>query len=197
MLRAHGHTPEYNEPGEVGTDASCRAQLKAINLHFHDLRREAGSRWLDGGVPLHTIRDWSRAREPKSDVDIPRGHVCRPARRDARVRSAPVPFANLFQRATTWHHTEALRQTRTRTGRHRKPQESTEHERGKPFKQSVPGSIPGGPPRTLHSQLTRGHSGASRSVLERRRRPDVRDVLEDCCGAALITFTPAPRSRQF
>ncbi|MEX2663810.1 MAG: tyrosine-type recombinase/integrase, partial [Vicinamibacterales bacterium] len=24
----------------------------------HDLRREAGSRWLDGGVPLHTIRDW-------------------------------------------------------------------------------------------------------------------------------------------
>ena len=37
---------------------SCRAQLKAINLHFHDLRREAGSRWLDGGVPLQTIRDW-------------------------------------------------------------------------------------------------------------------------------------------
>jgi integrase len=26
-------------------------------LHFH-VRREAGSRWLEGGVPLHTVRDW-------------------------------------------------------------------------------------------------------------------------------------------
>ncbi len=35
-----------------------RAALKAIGLHVHDLRREAGSRWLDGGVPLTAIRDW-------------------------------------------------------------------------------------------------------------------------------------------
>ena len=27
-------------------------------LHFHDLRREAGSRWLEGGVGLHVVRDW-------------------------------------------------------------------------------------------------------------------------------------------
>ena len=27
-------------------------------MHFHDLRREAGSRWLEGGVPLHVVRDW-------------------------------------------------------------------------------------------------------------------------------------------
>jgi integrase len=27
-------------------------------LHFHDLRRDAGSRWLEGGVPLHVVRDW-------------------------------------------------------------------------------------------------------------------------------------------
>ena len=32
--------------------------LGAIDLHFHDLRREAGSRWLEGGVPLHTVKDW-------------------------------------------------------------------------------------------------------------------------------------------
>jgi len=25
-------------------------------LHFHDLRREAASRWLDAGVPLHSIQ---------------------------------------------------------------------------------------------------------------------------------------------
>jgi integrase len=36
--------------------ACARGQLD--DLHFHDLRREAGSRWLEGGVPLHTIRDW-------------------------------------------------------------------------------------------------------------------------------------------
>jgi integrase len=27
-------------------------------LHFHDLRREAGSRWMDAGVPLATIQRW-------------------------------------------------------------------------------------------------------------------------------------------
>jgi integrase len=58
VLRSHGHTPEYTDKGTKGLTAACRAQLRAINLHFHDLRREAGSRWLDGGVPLQVIRDW-------------------------------------------------------------------------------------------------------------------------------------------
>jgi integrase len=31
---------------------------KTIGLHFHDLRREAGSRWMDAGVPLATIQRW-------------------------------------------------------------------------------------------------------------------------------------------
>lgn len=33
-----------------------RAKIKG--LHFHDLRREAGSRWMDAGVPLATIQRW-------------------------------------------------------------------------------------------------------------------------------------------
>lgn len=33
-----------------------RAQID--DLHFHDLRREAGSRWMEGGVPLFTIQRW-------------------------------------------------------------------------------------------------------------------------------------------
>jgi integrase len=33
-----------------------RAGIK--DLHFHDLRREAGSRWMDAGVPLATIQRW-------------------------------------------------------------------------------------------------------------------------------------------
>jgi integrase len=35
--------------------------LKRANitgLHFHDLRREAGSRWMDAGIPLATIQRW-------------------------------------------------------------------------------------------------------------------------------------------
>ncbi len=57
VLRAHGHRPTYN-PHTRTLTPDCRALLQTINLHFHDLRREAGSRWLDGGVPLSTIRDW-------------------------------------------------------------------------------------------------------------------------------------------
>ena len=49
VLQAHGH------PGEPRTYDHA---YRAINLHFHDLRREAGSRWLEGGVPLHKVRDW-------------------------------------------------------------------------------------------------------------------------------------------
>lgn len=37
--------------------ATCR-RAGVEDLHFHDLRPEAGSRWLDGGVPLHVVRDW-------------------------------------------------------------------------------------------------------------------------------------------
>jgi integrase len=34
------------------------ARAKITDLHFHDLRREAGSRWMDAGVPLATIQRW-------------------------------------------------------------------------------------------------------------------------------------------
>ena len=38
-------------------NAACR-RAGIADLHFHDLRREAGSRWLDAGVPLQVVRDW-------------------------------------------------------------------------------------------------------------------------------------------
>jgi integrase len=56
VLKAHGIKPTYTKT--MNMSAESRAAFQTINLHFHDLRREAGSRWLDGGVPLHTIRDW-------------------------------------------------------------------------------------------------------------------------------------------
>ena len=56
VLKAHGYEPSYTPA--MNLTVASRAALALIDLHFHDLRREAGSRWLEGGVPLHTVRDW-------------------------------------------------------------------------------------------------------------------------------------------
>ena len=56
VLVTHGITPTLTNTANF--DAPTRAAFKTVNLHFHDLRREAGFRWLEGGVPLHTVRDW-------------------------------------------------------------------------------------------------------------------------------------------
>ena len=54
VLKAHGFTPVWQ--GHSLAPVS-RTALAAIDLHFHDLRHEAGSRWLERGWPLHEIRD--------------------------------------------------------------------------------------------------------------------------------------------
>ena len=56
VLKAHGHKATYVKGANLSPDS--RAALRAIDLHFHDLRREAGSRWLDAGAPLHVIQSW-------------------------------------------------------------------------------------------------------------------------------------------
>lgn len=64
VLRAHGHTPLWlkvkGAHGKVGPILSPESQeaYRAADLHFHDLRREAGSRWMDAGVSLATIQRW-------------------------------------------------------------------------------------------------------------------------------------------
>jgi integrase len=55
VLRAHGHEPNWEKGGNLSPDS--RAALAAVNLHFHDLRHEAGSRWLEAGMPLHHIKE--------------------------------------------------------------------------------------------------------------------------------------------
>lgn len=56
VLKAHGVKPEFTKTENLAPEA--RSAFARINLRFHDLRREAGSRWLDGGVPIHVVRDW-------------------------------------------------------------------------------------------------------------------------------------------
>lgn len=55
VLKAHGYTPAW-APGAKLTRES-RAVLKAINLHFHDLRHEGGSRLIEEGWDIHYVRD--------------------------------------------------------------------------------------------------------------------------------------------
>jgi integrase len=55
VLRSHGHEPVWTSNGKL--DKVSRETLRAINLHFHDLRHEAGSRWLEAGMPLHHIKE--------------------------------------------------------------------------------------------------------------------------------------------
>jgi hypothetical protein len=54
VLRAFGHEPVCEAGGRLST--ASRSAFAAINLHFHDLRHEAGSRWLEAGMPLHHVK---------------------------------------------------------------------------------------------------------------------------------------------
>ncbi len=56
VLKSHEQTPSYRKGANLTHES--RAALQTINLHFHDLRREAGSRWMDAGVPIATIQQW-------------------------------------------------------------------------------------------------------------------------------------------
>ena len=55
VLKAHGHTPRWVGQAELASES--RAAFKAIDLRFHDLRHEAGSRWLEAGMPLHHVKE--------------------------------------------------------------------------------------------------------------------------------------------
>ena len=54
VLRAHGHAPTWVKSG---LSPESRRVYRTIDLHFHDLRHEAGSRWLEKGVPLHHVKE--------------------------------------------------------------------------------------------------------------------------------------------
>ena len=56
VLKAHGERIRVTTTRDFSPEN--KAALDRIDLYFHDLRREAGSRWLEGGVPLHTIQRW-------------------------------------------------------------------------------------------------------------------------------------------
>jgi integrase len=58
VLKAHGIPPRWvkGKPGRMTPE--CRAHLRRIDLHFHDLRREFGCTLLESGSDLHHVRDF-------------------------------------------------------------------------------------------------------------------------------------------
>ena len=55
VLKAHGHRPQWTKQSKA-LSAESRAALDVVDLHFHDLRHEAGSRLLEAGWPLHHVQ---------------------------------------------------------------------------------------------------------------------------------------------
>ena len=43
--------------GRGKLSAVSREPLRVIDLHFHDLRHEAGCRWLEAGWPIHHVQE--------------------------------------------------------------------------------------------------------------------------------------------
>jgi integrase len=64
VLRAHGQKPVWiwkrkggpNEKGSTRLSPESESAYRAIDLHFHDLRHEGGSRLLEGGWPVHHVQ---------------------------------------------------------------------------------------------------------------------------------------------
>ena len=56
LLRANGVEPVW-KGGHGKLTPACVDALRTIDLHFHDLRHEAGSRWLEGGMPIHHVKE--------------------------------------------------------------------------------------------------------------------------------------------
>jgi integrase len=53
-LKAYGYEVKRETNGRL--TPACREQLAAINLRFHDLRREAGSQFLEGGMSANYVQ---------------------------------------------------------------------------------------------------------------------------------------------
>jgi integrase len=60
VLRAHGVPVVREKTGRL--TSACRDAFQRINLNFHDLRREAGSRFLELGMPANYVQGFLTTR---------------------------------------------------------------------------------------------------------------------------------------
>jgi integrase len=55
VLKAHGVKATWTASNQL--DAASVETYAAIDLHLHDLRHQAGSRWLEAGMPIHHVQE--------------------------------------------------------------------------------------------------------------------------------------------
>jgi integrase len=87
-----GHEPTWYK---TGLAPASRAALKAINLHFHDLRHEGASRLLEAGWPLHHVQEMlghASLEQTSTYLNVQRGGLRESMRRldESRSRCNPV-----------------------------------------------------------------------------------------------------------
>jgi len=104
VLRAHGYEPQWLKGGKLS--AESRATLAEINLHFHDLRHEAGSRWLEAGMPLHHIKEiLGHANISQTDTYLNAGRIALQdsMRRFDAARGKPVAKSPVTEHRPVGH----------------------------------------------------------------------------------------------
>jgi integrase len=99
LLKAHGHTPIWID-GSLS--AASRAQLEAINLHFHDLRHEGASRLLEAGWPLHHVQEMlghSSIQQTSTYLNVTATGLQASMRKSdaARIRCNPVAISSTVE----------------------------------------------------------------------------------------------------
>ena len=88
VLEAHGHAVQ-RRPKTHALTAESRAALQAVDLHFHDLRHEAGSRMVEAGWPLHHVQEMlGHADLKQTSTDL---NVTRTGLRESMTRFGTTP----------------------------------------------------------------------------------------------------------
>jgi hypothetical protein len=108
VLKAHGIKPAWDK-AKKRLAPEVRQQLAVIDLHFHDLRREAGSRWLEGGA--YQLLDQGHWEHAGDRFEIPTESNLHQALKDEAQRLAMVHdgFELATVAAAAWNHRVAQR----------------------------------------------------------------------------------------
>jgi integrase len=125
VLKAHDIAVD-RAPDTHALTPACRAALRGINLHFHDLRREAGSRWLEGAVPIHVVSKWLG----HANVSQTSTYLATTATGEADAMKRFEAAQAALHKIASSGKTRGRKVPRTAETRERKPKESTgNHER--------------------------------------------------------------------
>jgi integrase len=94
VLKAWGFKPQWKNGGLA---PESRAQLQTIDLHFHDLRHEAGSLYHEAGVPLTEVQTFyghASLTQTATYVNAKQYELLKSMKRVDETRNGGKPVAN-------------------------------------------------------------------------------------------------------